>query len=223
MSSDNTEITRVTRSRQEARDSYDKMSKWYDTMAKPEKKYVDLGLEKLDVQPGEQVLEIGFGTGDALINLAQSVGDSGKVYGIDISEGMLKVAESKLEKSGLLERVDLVLGDAFKLSFEDELFDAVFMSFTLELFDTPEIPALLAQCNRVLKNNGRIGVVAISERGEDNIMTKLYKWAHMKFPSYVDCRPILTTQELEKAGFTIKKLEELTMWELPVDVVVAEK
>jgi demethylmenaquinone methyltransferase/2-methoxy-6-polyprenyl-1,4-benzoquinol methylase len=187
------------------------------------KKYIEIGLKNLAVKEGENVLEIGFGTGDALINLSQSVGDSGKVYGIDISEGMLEVTKSKLEKEGLLERTRLVLGDAFKLPFDDEFFDVLFMSFTLELFDTPEIPELLAECKRVLKIGGRIGVVAISEKDVDNVMTKLYKWAHMKFPSYVDCRPIYTKQELEKSGFTIMRLDDFSMWELPVDVVVAKK
>ena len=223
MTSEKPEISRVNRSREDARTSYNKMSKWYDTIAKPEKKYIEIGLKNLAVKEGENVLEIGFGTGDALINLSQSVGDSGKVYGIDISEGMLEVTKSKLEKEGLLERTRLVLGDAFKLPFDDEFFDVLFMSFTLELFDTPEIPELLVECKRVLKSGGRIGVVAISEKDEDNIMTKLYKWAHMKFPSYVDCRPIYTKQELEKSGFTIMRLDDFSMWELPVDVVVAKK
>lgn len=156
MTSEKPEISRVNRSREDARTSYNKMSKWYDTIAKPEKKYIEIGLKNLAVKEGENVLEIGFGTGDALINLSQSVGDSGKVYGIDISEGMLEVTKSKLEKEGLLERTRLVLGDAFKLPFDDEFFDVLFMSFTLELFDTPEIPELLAECKRVLKIGGEL-------------------------------------------------------------------
>ncbi|MBM4242054.1 MAG: methyltransferase domain-containing protein [Euryarchaeota archaeon] len=223
MSSDEKKISRVKRSKEEAKISYDKMSKWYDLMAKPEKKFVISGVEKLDVQEGEKVLEIGFGTGDALLNLAKNVGRSGRAYGIDISEGMLKVTQSKLDKAGLTDRVNLVMGDASILPFDHEFFDALFMSFTLELFDTPEIPLLLGECRRVLKTGGRVGVVAISERGDDNIMMKLYKWAHMKFPSYVDCRPICTEKELKKAGFKIKDVEKRTMWNLPVDIVIAEK
>lgn len=216
-------ITKENLSRLKVIENYDKMSKWYDIFTGPEKQYIYYGLQILQVTEGDKVLEIGFGTGDALIKLAQSAGDSGKVYGIDISEGMFNVAESKLKKSGLLENIDLVLGDAIQLPFENEFFDVLFMSFTLELFNTSEIPVILSQCLRVLKKGGKMGVVALSDRGDDNLMTKIYKWANQNFPDYVDCRPILTLQELKKAGFFIKKEEELTMWGLPVDVVVAEK
>ena len=223
MSSEEKEISRVKRSKEEAKDSYDRMSKWYDLMAKPEKKYVMRGVEKLDITEGETVLEIGFGTGDALLSLAKGVGDSGLLYGIDISEGMLEVAQAKLDKAGLSNRTNLILGDASKLPFEDNFFNALFMSFTLELFDTPEIPVLLHECKRVLKTGGRLGVVAISDTGNDNFMMKMYKWAHVKFPSYVDCRPIFTQVELRKSGFNIKSTETHTMWDLPVDIVIAVK
>ena len=80
MSNSEAPISRVTRPREAASASYDRMSGWYDLLARPsEKKYTELGLRMLSVQEGETVLEIGFGTGHAIVALAQSVGESGGV------------------------------------------------------------------------------------------------------------------------------------------------
>jgi len=51
-------------------------------------------------------LEIGFGTGHCLVALARAVGPTGKVYGIDLSEGMIEIAQKNLEREGLAQRAD---------------------------------------------------------------------------------------------------------------------
>jgi ubiquinone/menaquinone biosynthesis C-methylase UbiE len=199
------------------------MSRWYDMLAgSSELKYEQIGLQNLKIREGENVLEIGVGTGQCLPSLAQSVGDSGTVYGIDISAGMLDVALKRVRKAGVLNRVELVIGDGATLPFGTDFFDAVFMSFTLELFDTPEIPVVLSECRRVLLKGGRIGVVAMSKKGSSGVMVDLYEWAHKVLPRYVDCRPIYVQEALEDAQFHVVDDVAMSMWGLPVEIIVAQ-
>ena len=217
------QILRVTRPREQARAAYNKLSRWYDVITGLfETKPREFGLQKLSVTESEMVLEIGFGTGHCTLALAQSVGRSGKVYGIDISDGMLNITKQRLSEAGLLERVELKRGDATNLSFESDTFDAIFMSFTLELFDTPEIPVVLEECKRVLQKGGRVCVVAISKE-RASVMTKSYEWLHKKIPQYADCRPIFVRRALEEAGFQIVDVTEFPMWGFLGEIVVAKK
>jgi demethylmenaquinone methyltransferase/2-methoxy-6-polyprenyl-1,4-benzoquinol methylase len=216
----NQEIDRVTRSKEQARASYDRLSRFYDLLSVAgEKKCIDAGLETLGVREGERILEVGFGTGRALLALAEAAGASGEVFGIDMSEGMAGVARRKLHKKGLAGMVEVYVGDAAKLPYEDRFFDAIFTSFTLDLIDTPEIPTVLAECRRVLKDGGRICVVSMSNRGRVGIPMKAYLRAHRKLPALIDCRPIDARAWLTESGFEILDEKFMSMWGLPVEVI----
>ena len=139
-------LGRVTRSKQDAQATYDRLSRWYDWLeGNWESKPKEIALQKLRIKEGERVLEIGFGTGHTVVTWAKLVGDSGKVCGIDMSEGMFKVTEERIKRAGLAARSELKHGDAEHLPYEIDPFDAIFSSFVLELFDTPQIPQVLSE------------------------------------------------------------------------------
>jgi len=78
----------VTRSRVEARNGYDRASRWYRFLEEPfERRAQAVGLDLLHAQPGESILELGCGTGDALVALARAVGGTGHLTGLDLSRG----------------------------------------------------------------------------------------------------------------------------------------
>lgn len=205
-----------------ARHFYDRISGVYDALSdSSEHEARELGLRLLDPSGDETVLEIGFGTGHALIDLAGRLSADGRVFGIDISPGMLAVAEKRVKDSGFTDRVALQVAGATDLPYDDDFFDVVFLSFTLELFPEEEIPLVLGEISRVLRPGGRLGVVSMHEDGRKTPIVSLYRFLHRHFPHIVDCQPIDTPTHLADAGFEILTSEGIEIWGLPVLAVVA--
>jgi demethylmenaquinone methyltransferase/2-methoxy-6-polyprenyl-1,4-benzoquinol methylase len=206
---------------------YDRISSAYDFMADASERPARVaGLEALDLQPGERVLEVGFGTGNEIIDLAGKVGPGGRVDGIDISPGMLAVTQRKLADKHLTTPVELQVADARRLPYADGVFDAAYSSFTLELFPDDDLPVVVAEVRRVLRARGRFGVVSMATvpaGQKPGWMERTYVWMHRHFPHIVDCRPIALAELLSAGGFRILKQIDLNVWSLPVAAVVAEK
>ncbi len=204
---------------------YDRISGVYDLIADANERTARLaGLHALALQKGEYVLELGFGTGNELIDIADLVGETGRVFGIDISAGMFEIAQRKLAGRNIKTPLDLRVGDARRLPWAEASVDAVYTSFTLELFPLEEIPGVLAECERVLRPGGRIEVVSMATVKEgQNISTleKAYVWMHRHFPHIVDCQPIDVETVVTKAGFKIAEVVEMEIWRMPVRGVLA--
>lgn len=212
-------IARVRRSKRDARNWYGAFSRWYDAVADPfEAPARTSGLELLAPEPGERVLDVGCGTGTALVAIARAVGPTGTAVGIDLADGMCRASRRALAGAGL-ERGVVVAGDGASLPFADDAFDAAFASFVLELFDTPELPAVLEEWRRVLAPDGRLCVVSLSRGGFDPA-TWLYERVHDLLPTAVDCRPIYVTETLREAGFRVLETRRETVWGLPAEIVL---
>ena len=207
----------------DTRKFYDRISAAYDFMADgSEGECRDQGLRMLSVVTGERVLEIGFGTGRALPVLAAAAGPSGRVVGIDISSGMLAVARRAAQNAASTD-ITFVHGDARSLCFREAVFDAVFMCFTLELFEPADAAIALTQISRVLRQTGRLAVVAMAETTNSNAVTDIYKWLHGHFPHFIDCRPINVIGLLENGGFHMTDAQRMSVWGLSVVCVVGVK
>jgi ubiquinone/menaquinone biosynthesis C-methylase UbiE len=108
---------------------------------------------KASIRKGDKTLEIFSGTA-SLSMLAAGLGASATA--LDINTGMLKVARGKAVKAAL--RLGLVRADAAVLPFGEESFDRVMVSMGLHETESSNVPLILKECHRVLKQGGRLVV-----------------------------------------------------------------
>lgn len=108
----------------------------------------------LDVRAGEHVLDIGSGPGLLALELANTVGPTGRVCGLDSSEAMLEMGRQRCSNRP---QCDFELADASTLPFEDDSFDAVVSTQVYEY--VADIPAAFAELHRVTRPGGRVCIV----------------------------------------------------------------
>ncbi len=215
------QISRVRRPRRDASRSYDLLSRWYDLITGADQSVTRQGLSWFALQPGELVLDLGCGTGSALRDLARGTGGKVRLLGCDLSAGMLARAKSTLSRAGA--RAGLLRADAAQLPLPESTFDALLLSFTLELFDTPEIPLVLGECRRILKPGGRLLLISLAKTEHPGLVERIYEGLHVHLERFADCRPIYTHQFTQQAGFHTRRSVRDTIWGLPVDMLLVER
>jgi ubiquinone/menaquinone biosynthesis C-methylase UbiE len=111
----------------------------------------------LRASAGESILDVGSGPGFLACELAQEVGASGRVVGVDISLEMNSIASRRVAAGGFGDRTEILEGDATALAFADASFDAAVSMQVIEYLAEPD--AALHQLARVLRPGGRIVII----------------------------------------------------------------
>lgn len=137
-------------------------------------------IEKGELKPGENVLDVGSGPGWLAIKAARRVGENGKVFGIDITPGMLKRAIDNASAEGVSRICEFREGNALEIPFSNETFDLVLSNFMLHALSEDEKQVAISEFYRVLKPNGR-AVVCDAVPSEDTEET-LAEWGK-RFPA----------------------------------------
>lgn len=106
------------------------------------------------LQAGEQVLDVGCGTGTLALEAARRVGRTGAVCGIDPGEQQIARARAKATRRGL--SIEFQIGVIEQLPFSDQTFDVVFSTLMMHHLPAPLKRQGLAQIARVLKPGGRL-------------------------------------------------------------------
>jgi len=137
-------------------------------------------IEKGELKPGENVLDAGSGPGWLTIKAARRVGENGKVFGIDITPGMLKRAIHNASAEGVSRICEFREGSALEIPFSNETFDLVLSNFMLHALSEDEKQVAISEFYRVLKPYGRAVVcdVVPSEDAEET----LAEWSK-RFPA----------------------------------------
>lgn len=127
-------------------------------------------VRRLNLKPGDRVLEVSVGTGTNLPLIAKRLGGSGTIVGLDISRGMLGYCERRTRGRGA---VQLVEGEAAHLPFADGVFDAVLHHGGIAEFG--DRGAAIAEMYRVVRPGGRVVVcdVGVPEDGRVSLVNRL--------------------------------------------------
>lgn len=124
----------------------------------------DAALAAAAPKPGENVLDIGSGTGTTTLRHAEAVGPTGRVLGIDISEQQLALARQRVA-AARADNVELVLDDAATHDFQPETSDLGFTRFGVMFFADPVVA--FRNIRRAMKPSGRL-LLAVFRSGPEN-------------------------------------------------------
>jgi demethylmenaquinone methyltransferase/2-methoxy-6-polyprenyl-1,4-benzoquinol methylase len=151
--------------KEQVADMFNNISKTYDFL----NHFLSLGIDviwrkkainELKDEKPKRILDVATGTGDFAFE-ALSILKPEKITGVDISSGMLAIAQQKIDKRGAGDRFEVKLGDSEKLPFDANAFDAVTVAYGVRNFENLEKG--LADMHRVLKPGGKAVILEFSK------------------------------------------------------------
>ncbi|MDH3613802.1 MAG: methyltransferase domain-containing protein [Gammaproteobacteria bacterium] len=200
-------------------DIYRRIAPSYDLWARlTESKARDRCLELAAIQDGEDVLEVAVGTGLAFARIL-AANPSGRNEGIDLTEAMLRRADSKAAKSGS-NNYRLKVGDAYDLDFPDDSFDVLINNYMFDLLPQQDFLTVLAEFKRVLRPGGRLAMVNMTrgERWYNGIWERIYRIN----PALLGgCRGVSLLPQIEASGFRQTRREYISQLTFPSEIVCA--
>ncbi|MFC1900326.1 class I SAM-dependent methyltransferase [Chloroflexota bacterium] len=176
----------------------DRADIWDQNVAEKDTGKLQSMVERLGLEAGWKVLDVGTGTGVFLPYILGAISDSGSIVGLDIAEEMLKKAQEK----NFSNNIEYLNADIVDVPLDDETFNCVICYSSFPHFRDKQ--KALREINRVMKNGGRLLVCHTSSRDHINGI-------HSQFPEVKDdllpdgdeMRSLLLT-----AGFGEIKIED---------------
>lgn len=196
---------------------FDNIAPTYDTLNHRLSWDIDKGWRKkairqlLPFQP-KTILDIATGTGDFAILSAKELRPQ-RMIGIDISEGMMKIGQKKVEAEGLQHIVSFKKDDCTHLSFDDNSFDAVTAAFGIRNFQN--LDQGLSEMCRVLRPNGHLSIVELTTPVSFP-MKQLFKlYSHTILPVYGK----LISKDTSAYSYLTNTIEAFPQGEVMLDIL----
>lgn len=196
---------------------FDNIAPTYDTLNHRLSWDIDKGWRKkairqlLPFQP-KTILDIATGTGDFAILSAKELRPQ-RMIGIDISEGMMKIGQKKVEAEGLQHIVSFKKDDCTHLSFDDNSFDAVTAAFGIRNFQN--LDQGLSEMYRVLRPNGHLSIVELTTPVSFP-MKQLFKlYSHTILPVYGK----LISKDTSAYSYLTNTIEAFPQGEVMLDIL----
>jgi len=122
----------------------------------------------LGIREPFRILDVGCGTGSAIVDFKKMFGREVEVIGIDVVRLQIELAKEKIMKNGVWAEVFYYEGDL--LTFSDNYFDAIYTSDVLGHVEN--VPIWLRELNRVLRSGGVLAMFSESELGKHAYIRK---------------------------------------------------
>jgi ubiquinone/menaquinone biosynthesis C-methylase UbiE len=135
------------------------------------------------LKPGNDVLDIGCGTGTLAITASRHVGATGAVTGIDASPSMIARANRKAKEAGV--RATFQVAVAEDLPFPDRRFDVVFSTLMLHHLPRKTRQECAKEIERVLKVGGRVVAVDFGRTERRGLLAHFHRHGHVAIEDIV--------------------------------------
>ena len=161
----------------DVRGMFDRIAGVYDVMnsamtAGLHHQWRQRAVDRAEVGPGSDALDVCCGTGDLALELRRRIGPDGRVVGSDFSEPMLEIARRKSGEESL--PVEFGWADALELPYGDRSFDAVTIGFGAR--NLSDLDRGLAEMARVLRPGGRLVILEITRPQREPLSTFYSLW-----------------------------------------------
>ncbi len=174
-----------------------------------------LTIDKMDLKPGQKVLDVCCGTGTLCAMIAEAIGSNGEVVGVDLSENMLKKAEKRRE-----DNIRFCYANAEEIPYADGYFDRASVTFGLHEMPHPVRMNVLSEMRRVLKPGGRITVLDYAHPKRTLVVLLLKIWMLVEGETARDFIRRDLSSMIEDAGFDV--IEQNVYWMNTIRIVSGE-